>query len=95
MTQLKGFGYGVGIGAIALIVRYSPALSTSPAVPAAMFFGGIMVILAAILGFLQVFRRKSTFSPAADGFIYGFTGLFNILIVAADLMTGNWPDFLS
>lgn len=94
MTQQKGFAYGIAVGAIALIIRYVPILSQSIAMPGILFFGGLMVILGAILGFLQVFRRKSTFSPKVDGFIYGFTGLFNILIVAADLMTGNWPDYV-
>jgi hypothetical protein len=96
MTYKNGFLGGLGTGFFAwlisegvLVFAPNPTLIKN----LVFFIAGLFFVLTVILGVAWVLRNKSSgLGTTGDGFVYGFTTVFDILYIVTSFLEGKMPS---
>jgi hypothetical protein len=93
MTFKNGFKFGIVFGFIALLIEISPNFASTPLLLLTKIVAGAFFILTLCVSvYNAMYRKASWFGTTGDGFIVGFTIIFDIIVLARELLTGHWPD---
>jgi hypothetical protein len=94
MTYKNGFAVGAVLGLVSWFYFHG----FIPFVPVLFFFkflifvvGATFFVLSVVLAFVTAFRRKAVFGTSVDGFVYGFTAIFDLLYISYQFYLGNFP----
>lgn len=94
MTMKKGFAWGLlaGLGSWLLLnsyIVYAPAPESARNLVASV--ASVMFILSVVVAIVGILRGKSSLGTTTDGFIYGFTAVFDVLYILRELQLGYLP----
>ena len=79
-TNKRGTIAGLILGAVLWYVQRNPS---DPLAPTGLFLGGAFFIVALIIGLAAPFRGKAILTPFGDGFVFGITISFDILVIVS------------
>lgn len=94
MTLKNGFagGFIVGFGSWLYLNGYLVfASAPTSAKNLVIAVASLMFILSVVITIVGVLRGKSTLGTTVDGFIYGFTAIFDVLYILRELQLGYLP----
>ena|SRR5207245_6309673 len=83
LTYKTGFIIGFGVGALLWLPESGTVQSSADVTTFAKVLLATFGVLSLIIALVSAFRRKSALSPTGDGFIYGVTTSFGLLLVGS------------